>query len=226
MAYFTSEFHQFFTDLRANNEREWYHENKKRYEKHVKQPMQAFITALIDQMQIHDPSIAITHKDAIFRIYRDTRFSKDKTPYKTNTSAVVSRGGRKDMTSPGLYIELNDEKVALYSGIYMPNPKQVKRIREEIVSNMEEFQTLVDAPAFQEKFGGIIRGDKHKRIPKEFVDAAEQQPYLFNKQFYYFNELEPALALSDDLPNICIEYYLAARPLGQFFERALMDMDE
>ncbi len=226
MPYFTTDFHQFFTDLRKNNNREWYHDNKKRYEKHVKKPMQVFITELIDRMQIHDSSIAITHKEAIFRIYRDIRFSKDKTPYKTNTSAAISKGGRKDTVSPGIYIELNDEKAAIYSGIYMPSPKQIKQIREGIASDMETFQSLLDAKDFQEKFNGTIHGDKYKRLPKEFTEAAEQQPYLFNKQFYYFSELEPSIILKENLPDIFIDYYLAARPLGRFFERALMEVDE
>ncbi|MEL6943413.1 MAG: DUF2461 domain-containing protein, partial [Bacteroidota bacterium] len=105
MKHFTPDFLNFFKDLRANNEREWFHANKKRYEQSVKIPFQAFIADVIEHASIFDPNILITPKDAIFRIYKDTRFSKDKTPYKLHASAVVSRGGRKDLTSIGIYLE-------------------------------------------------------------------------------------------------------------------------
>ena len=134
MSYFSPDFIQFFKDLRSNNEREWFHANKKRFETTVKKPFESFISDVIELLSVHDKHILITPKEAIFRIYRDTRFSKDKTPYKTHMSAVVSRGGRKDLTSPGVYLECNDEHFRIYSGVYMPNSKQLQRIREAIAS--------------------------------------------------------------------------------------------
>jgi len=97
MSYFTKDFIKFLKGLNKNNEREWFHANKKDYVTHVKDPFKAFVQLIIDKMQKVDPTVVITPKDAIFRINRDIRFSKDKTPYKTNVSAAISAGGRKDL---------------------------------------------------------------------------------------------------------------------------------
>jgi len=221
MKYFTTDFLNFFNDLRANNEREWFHANKKRYEQSVKIPFQNFIADVIEHAKMFDPNILITPKDAIFRIYKDTRFSKDKTPYKLHTSAVVSRGGRKDLTSVGIYLELSDEHFGIYSGIYRPDSKQLYKIREHIAANMEEFDRLLKDKDFQEKFDGKIHGDKNKRIPKEFVEIAEQQPLLYNKAFYYFRLLPSETVLEENLPQLVMEYFKTAYPLSSFLQEAL-----
>ena len=100
MAYFTQDFIDFFQELSANNHREWFHANKKRYEQQVKVPFQSFVQLMIDRVQEVDRNVVLTPKDAIFRINRDIRFSADKTPYKTNVSAIISSGGKKDKNDP------------------------------------------------------------------------------------------------------------------------------
>lgn len=220
MTYFTSDFLSFFTDLRANNERDWFKANKKSYEEAIKKPFEAFIAAMIERIQIEDPELVITPKDCIFRIYRDTRFSKDKTPYKLHASAAINRGGRKDHSRPGIYLEANDEKFSVYSGVYQADTKTLLAIRESIAGNMEEFADLVADPVFVKTFGSI-QGEKNKRIPKEFRELAEQQALLFNKQFYYFHEFEANAILQDNLVEQVMECYQASRPLSRFFEEAI-----
>ncbi|MCB0846293.1 MAG: DUF2461 domain-containing protein, partial [Bacteroidetes bacterium] len=105
MPYFTPDYIAFFEELARNNTKEWFDQNRSRYEKSVKKPFYAFVERMIDLISEDDPAVMITPKDAIFRINRDIRFSNDKTPYKTNFSAVVSPGGRKEMVTPGLYFE-------------------------------------------------------------------------------------------------------------------------
>lgn len=221
MKYFTADFLNFFNDLRHNNEREWFHANKKRYEQSVKIPFQNFIADLIEHAKMFDENILITPKDAIFRIYKDTRFSKDKTPYKLHASAVVSRGGRKDLTSVGIYLELSDEHFGIYSGVYRPDSKQLYKIREHIAANLDEFNRLLQEKDFQEKFDGKIHGDKNKRIPKEFMEAAEKQALLWNKAFYYFQMLPSETILKENLPALVMEYFKAAHPISSFLQDAL-----
>ena len=96
MAYFTKDFIDFFKELAANNKKEWFDFNRKRYEKSVKQPFAEFVQEMIDRIRADDPKVDISTKDAIFRINRDVRFSKDKTPYKTHMAAIVSARGKKD----------------------------------------------------------------------------------------------------------------------------------
>ena len=106
----------FLKELSKNNNREWFHANKKRYEADLKKPFEAFIGQLIESFNRIDPSIEIQPKEAIFRIYRDTRFSKDKTPYKTHVGAIISKYGRKGKEYPDI-IHMNDGAVAT-SGDY------------------------------------------------------------------------------------------------------------
>ena len=220
MPHFDPDFLQFFKDLAANNNREWFTANKKRYDTIVKKPFEIFITDLIDKVKKDDPTVQIEAKDAIFRIYRDIRFSKDKTPYKIQVSAIVSPGGRKDMLTPGMYLELGPEHVRVYGGVYMPEKNDLFNIRSYIVAHNDEFNTLIKDKKFIEMYGEV-RGEKNKIIPKEFKDAAVVQPLLYNKQLYYFGQMEPEVVLSKDLLNRIYAYYEAAKPMKKFLMKAI-----
>jgi uncharacterized protein (TIGR02453 family) len=219
MAYFTNEFLRFLSELSANNDRDWFNANKKRYEDHVKKPFEAFVQHMIDEMQQLNRNILITPKDAIFRIYRDTRFSNDKTPYKTFVSAIVSSGGRTNKSTPGIYIQFSAEDARVYSGAYEPDKNELQNIRAGIASNLKEFNALINDKSFKSKFGEI-QGEKNKRIPKEFEEAAKQQPLIANKQFYYFAKFEPEIILDPKLPKIMMDHFKVALPLGNFLWEA------
>ncbi len=219
MAYFSKEFLHFIQDLSANNNRDWFNANKKRYEDYVKKPFEAFIEVMIDKMQKLDRNVLITPKDAIFRIYRDIRFSKDKTPYKTYVSAIVSRGGRKNKLSPGLYIQLSAEDVRVYGGAHELDKQELQNVRAAIASNLDEFNALINDKKFKSKFGEIL-GEKNKRLPKEFQEIAVKQPLITNKQFYYFAKFDPEIILDPKLPEIMMDHFKVAQPLGNFLWEA------
>ena len=221
MAYFTEEYLEFFKELAANNHRDWFHENKKRYEQHVKAPFAHFVAEMIDRLKKRDPAITLTPKEAIFRINRDIRFSKDKTPYKLHMSAVVSPGGRKDKSIPGgMYFQMSPEDTRVYGGAYMPDREQLQKIRSAIVHQPDRFKKLLKDKKFVEKFGQI-HGDENKRLPKEFVDPAKEQPLLFKKSFYFYATFEPEIILREDLPDLFMDYYEAGRPLADFLAKAV-----
>ncbi len=220
MAYFTPDFVQFFKELAQNNNRDWFHANKTRYEKQVKLPFATFIQHLIDRIEAIDHRVVMTPKDAIFQLHRDTRFSQDKTPYKLFTSAIISAGGKKNTTFPGLYIQLSHEQAEIYSGVYMPEKEALQKIREHIAANPEAFKKLVNDPVFKEKFG-TIHGEVNKRLPKELEAAAKNEPLIYNKAFYYFATLPTKAIYQDDFPDVVMTYFQAAQPLGHFFEAAL-----
>ena len=221
MSYFTKDFLGFLNELAANNEREWFKANKKRFDESVKAPFEAFVGEMIDRLSADDKRIMLTPKDAIFRIYRDTRFSKDKTPYKTHMAAVISPGGRKDFSTPGgIYIQLGADASRVYAGVYQPDSKQLQLIREHIVSNMKSFEKLVNNKEFKKRFGEV-RGDKNKRIPKEFREAAKEQSLLFNKAFYFFADLKPSQITRKDLPDKVMDLYYASKPLAAFLGKAM-----
>ncbi len=219
MAYFTKDFLKFIKDLSKNNNRDWFNANKSRYIEHVKEPFEAFIQVMIDEMQKLDRNVLITPRDAIFRIYRDTRFSKDKTPYKNHISAIVSQGGRKNKSSPGIYMQFSAEDARIYSGAYELDKNALQNVREGIASNLKEFNSLINDRKFKNKFGEVL-GEKNKRIPKEFQAVAEEQPLIANKQFYYFAKFEPEIILDSKLPKKMMEYYKIAQPLGNFLWEA------
>lgn len=220
MKYFTKDYLNFFKELASNNNKDWFDKNRKRYENTVREPFKIFISDLIDEVSKQDPEVQIEPKEAIFRINRDIRFSKDKTPYKLNNSAIISKTGRKDKSYPGLYIELGPEKLGIYGGVYMPDTKQVQKIRQHIVGNTEVFSKIILSKDFKQKFGEI-QGDQHKRLPKEFLESAKDQPLLFNKQWYHLANLSPNKITGDDLIDIILEYNNAALPLKKFLIDAL-----
>ena len=175
MAYFTKETLNLLKNLKNNNNREWFNENKPRYVEYVKEPFEVFIGDLIEAMNPYFESLPITPKDAIFRIYRDVRFSKDKTPYKTKVSAIISPGGRKNKIIPGIYLEITPEDMRIYSGLYQLDSKELFNVRSHISHNLDAFQNLISDKKFVNTFTEI-RGEKNKRILKEFEDDANGQP--------------------------------------------------
>jgi uncharacterized protein (TIGR02453 family) len=220
VAWFKKDFIAFFLELEANNHKEWFHENKERYEKFVKEPFYDFVSEMISRLQKDDPEIAIPAKDAIFRIYRDVRFSKNKTPYKTNTSAIISAGGRKDFTRLGIYLELKASGVQFYGGAHHLEKEQLFKVRTAIMKNPAAFNKVINAKGFKENFGEV-QGAKNKRLPKEFSQAAETNPLLFNKNFYYGCQLGTEYLLKDNLADIIFDLYKAGKPFNTFFNNII-----
>lgn len=220
MKYFTEDYLIFFKELAPNNNKEWFDTNRKRYETVVREPFKIFITDLIHELNRQEPEIRIEAKQAIFRINRDIRFSKDKTPYKLNNSAIISKLGRKDKSYPGLYIELSPENLGIYGGIYMADTNQIKKIRTKIANNLDYFSDIISAADFEKKYVRI-KGEKHKRVPKEFAEIVIEQPLIMNKQWYHNAFLPPELITSDGLLHTILDYNRTALPLKNFLIDAL-----
>ena len=220
MTYFTPDFIQFLRELPANNNRDWFHANKKQYETAVKQPFEKFIADFIEALKIEGlPLGDVKAKDCIFRIYRDVRFSKDKSPYKIHVSALISPTGRKSVNGFGIYLEFSGEHVRLYSGAYMPSTELLQNIRQKIYDEPKRFEKLISDELFVDSFGEI-RGEQNKRINKPFTEMVEKQPLILNKQFYYFREYKPEIVLREDLLTILVQDFNIIHPLNQFFEEA------
>lgn len=220
MQYFSPDFLQFFKELAPNNHKDWFDLNRSRYEKEVKLPMQIFIQDLIDELAKKDKKIKIGAKDAIFRINKDVRFSKDKSPYKLNTSAIISPEGRADKDHPGLYIELGPEHIRVYQGAYQIETPKLEQLRKYIAKNMTTFNKLVSDKNFKKNFG-TIRGEKQVRLPKDLKEKAEIQPLLLNKQFYWFAQLKPEECLKKDFMKTVMKNQEVGKPLLDFITKGL-----
>lgn len=220
MNYFTDAYVQFFTDLEKNNHKEWFQANKKVYENEVKKPFQQLVADLIVELQNIDPDIKMEPKNAIFRINRDIRFSKDKTPYNTLMKAGFAKGGRKSPYA-GYYLGLSAEGLHVGGGMFMLKPDELKPIRQHIANNNDVFLKLINDSKFKNAFGDV-KGERIKRIPTDFVEAHEKNPYIANKQFYYMADPTDQKIISSDklLPEI-VKHFQLITPLNQFLKKAL-----
>lgn len=218
--YFDNTFIEFFRMLTKNNDRGWFLRNTEVFEANVKKPFEVFVEALIEKIDSRYGSLKIDAKDCILRIHRDVRFSKDKSPYQLHCTAFISQAGKHDKTFPGLFIRLSAESVGIMGGCYSPSTEQIQRIRESIIENPDLFSSLYRDKVFTERFGNI-QGDRLKKAPKHLSDLTRHDPLLLNKQWYFVAERKPSLIQSLSLMDEMMEYYVAAKPLNDFFIKSL-----
>lgn len=215
-SWFTPDFMAFLHDLYKNNNRDWFQLNKQRFEKHVKEPFEHFVAELINRIQREDPTVQCTAKQAIFRIYRDTRFSNDKTPYKTHMAAVISAGNKVEHTVPGFYLHVGPGEIMMGGGAYMPDKDFLTRIRTKIAQEPGRVQKLLQDKTFA-RYYGKMQGEVNKVIPKEFKEAFAQQPLIAHKQFYFMAEYaDEKLLLRPDLADFFMEHYQAGKAWHEF----------
>ena len=223
MSFFTQDLLDFFIELAPNNNKDWFDENRKRYEKSVKDPFKAFVTHLIGKLSDINPEFKdLEAKDCIFRINRDIRFSKDKQPYKLQVSAVITPGGKKDKTGNGVYFEIGPERLRVYGGIYEIEKEDLLELRIGISENLDEFKKLYSNPKFVKMYGEL-RGAKNKILPKDLKEFGASEPLIFNKQFYFFTEFTPETILFDNLDEIILSCYQVGKPIQDFFNKLITE---
>ena len=167
--HFSPQLFDFLADLRANNDREWFQANKGRYEQHVKEPLLRFIEDFepyLHSISEHFVADARANGGSMFRIYRDVRFSKDKTPYKTQAAVHFRHDAGKSAHAPGFYLHLAPDEVFAGVGIWRPDSATVGRIRDRIVAEPGSWENAVGASEFVDEFD--LAGDSLKRPPKGF----------------------------------------------------------
>src|SRR6266478_6485004 len=137
---------QFLRSLKRNNNREWFQEHKGIYEEHVKRPMNDLISALAEDFQKFAPEMVASPKVSAYRIYRDTRFSRDKSPYKTSVAAVFPRSGLTKHEGAGFYLHIDPAELLIGGGLYMPLPEDLNSVRRYIAEKPERFLSIVEVP--------------------------------------------------------------------------------
>ena len=195
---------------------------QKRYEKDVKGPFNEFVAELIEKAKEVDADINLEVKNALFRINRDIRFSKDKSPYKLHMGAVVSPGGRKNMQIPGIYIHVEAEKLMLAGGCYQPDKVNLQKIRSFIIKHPERVKKMQKDKTFLKFFPNGIGGDKNKILPKEFKGLDEENPLIIYKQFFFHTEYEGEKAVTrTDLVKFILDHYKASAKWSAFLKEAM-----
>lgn len=210
---------RFLRSLRRNNNREWFGKHRQEYEEFVKLPMQSLIAALAGPMELAAPEIEVNPRKSMFRIHRDTRFSRDKKPYKTHVAAIFHPRGHWG-ESAGLYLHIEPGEVYLGGGIYMPDGAQLKKIRGAIADHPTAFLGILRKPSFRKAFGSL-EGDTLSRAPLGFRPDHPMIGWLKFKQFFVSAMMPERAALGRDLVRRVMIVYREALPLVRFINRAL-----
>jgi uncharacterized protein (TIGR02453 family) len=217
---FTSKTLSFLRALKRNNDREWFRARKDEYERHVRGPMIELLARLAGDLRTFAPELACDAKASLYRIYRDTRFSEDKSPLKTHVSAHFPLRGVPRGTSAGLYFEIAPQWVWMGGGIYMPSPADLRAIRAHVAETHPKLHRLVHAASFT-RMMGALSGEQLTRVPRGYDRDHPAAAYLRHKQFLAGREREAAFATSPRFYSELVAAFRATAPLVKFLNTAL-----
>ena len=215
---FPAEGLEFFRKLQRNNRREWFQPRKAIFEAAVKQPMRELVSAVNEAMKGFAPEYVTDPDKAIYRIYRDTRFSKDKTPYKSHIAASFPRRGMPE--GAGFYLAVSHKEVAIGGGIYMPAPETLRAMRGHVAAHHEQFRKIVSTRTVRQLFQGL-QGEQLTRVPKGFDREDPAADLLKYKQFLLYVVLAPELATTANLLTEVVKHFRTIAPFLEFLNAPL-----
>ncbi len=206
----------FISGLQKNNDREWFNNNRKLYDT-AKSNFESFVQALIENISEFEPILkGLEAKNCIYRINRDTRFSNDKSPYKTNFGAFIVRGGRKNGDRfAGYYVHIEPGKSMIAGGAYMPPSPWLASIRERITDQPQLIKEILDEKDFK-RFFKSLEGEKLKKAPKGFPPDHPQIELLKFKSYLAVNEISDKQVLDSRFFDFVVENLRAMKPLNDF----------
>jgi uncharacterized protein (TIGR02453 family) len=211
---------KFLKQLSKNNNKEWFDINRKTYEV-CKVEFETFIKVLLDKSLVFDKQLAgLEAKKCLFRINKDVRFSKDKSPYKLNMGASINPGGKKSMI-PGYYIHIEPGKSFLAGGSYQPMPEMLAAIRQEIDYNSAEFKKIISAKDFKLYFKELSQEDKLKTAPKGYEKTHPDIALLQLKHFITVHPLSDEDVLNKNFPTYAAKVFKAMLPLNLFLRKCM-----
>lgn len=213
---------RFLNELEQNNSREWFNDNKERYESLVREPSLDFITAMGPELaKISDHFIAIPKKvgGSLMRVYRDTRFGKDKTPYKTNIGIQFRHEQGKDVHAPGYYLHIGNDSCYIGVGAWHPEPESLQKIRERIINQSAEWKKARNAKAFKSTFE--LGGDSLKRAPRGIDEKHPLIEDLKRRDFIAVMNFDGKEIQSERLVKQVARTFSQATPFMQFLCRAM-----
>ena len=220
---------QFLADLAANNERAWFQPRKADYERLLKRPLEGLVAALAERFAARGIPLRADPARSIFRIYRDVRFSKDKSPYKTNVGASFpwvaggaggagpggTASGSEDAHGVGGYFHLAPGDIFVGGGMWHPEPARLAAFRAAVASDPAAVHAALDEPRFVARFG-TVNGDRLKRVPTGFPPDHPEAELLKLKDVVFGRRLSDDEALSADLPDLLADSFADAVPVYRF----------
>ena len=220
--YFTASTLKFLSDLSNNNERAWFQENKQAYEDNVRGPALAFIEDIAPKLQIIAPRFRAIPKKvggSLMRVYRDTRFGKDKTPYKTNIGIQFRHEAGKDVHAPGYYLHIENGNFFLGAGIWRPDSTALGKIRDAIIEKGEKWVSVRDDKMFIVRFA--LEGESLKNGPRGYPKEHPLIEDLKRKDFIAINEIKKTDVLSPGFLDEAVKQFANTEPLMRFLCSAL-----
>lgn len=210
---------KFLRSLEKNNRREWFQPRKEIFDTKLKAPMVELVEAINAALPGFAPEHINDPKHAIYRIYRDTRFSPDKTPYKTHLAAIFPRRGQGKHSSAGFYIHLSAKSFGIAAGAYMPGPEELRGMRLWIAENHAALRKAARGP---EKLMGKLHGDSLTRAPKGFDPQHPAEDLIRMKSWLYWTELDVKLAESPRLLGEILKRLRATAPVVEMLNAGLL----
>lgn len=211
----------FLQELKENNTREWFTPRKDVFETAVKAPMVAMVEAVNAELATFAPDYLTEPAKAIYRIYRDTRFSNDKTPYKTHIAANLHKQGADKHAAAGYYFSVGADQIEVAAGVYMPGPEELLRLRQHISEHFDEFTKLASDKTVT-KLVGALQGESLARPPKGFSPEDPAIDWIKKKQWYYYKtDMDLGLALTPKFLPELVKRLKAMGPMVAFFNGGL-----
>ncbi len=206
----------FLHDLAGNNNKAWFDANRDRYQA-ARSEFESTVDELIHGFAAFDDMGHLRARDCLFRINRDVRFSKDKSPYKTNLGAVIARGGRKG-TGRVYYLQVGVDESFAAGGLHQPDRTQLDNVRRHIVADATPLREVLAAPDFVRYFG-TMQGDQLKTAPMGYDREHPDIDLLRYKQYLAIHPLAEAAVVSDDLVDHLLQVYSAMKPFNSYLEQ-------
>jgi uncharacterized protein (TIGR02453 family) len=220
--YFSPDGLRFLRGLARNNNRDWFNERKPVYEAELKRPMLAVIDAVTGAMMDFAPAHVRAPESIMMRIYRDTRFSKEKLPYKTHVAAWWVHDGLQKTSGAGFYLHVAGKQVEIAAGAFMPDAEQLLAIRRYLMEHHEEYRKLAQARGLRRLLKDEVRGVPLRRSPKGFPAEHPAAVLYRQKRWGFSASLEPERAMKPEFAKMVASYFRAAAPLVALLNRPLL----
>lgn len=205
---------QFLSELRKNNNRDWFNAHKDEYKK-LQTYFETQVDALIQRMQVYDKDLSgLNAKNCMYRIYRDIRFSSDKTPYKTHFAAYMAKGGRSSLRA-GYYLHIEPGNCLVSGGVWCPEPKLLKALRQSVFENYEEFLSIIENNKFKKVYPQF-EGETLKIVPRPFPKDFIYPDLLKRKDYVVLSSKPDSLFLHSDWQDEVIDNFRVLMPFNEF----------
>ena len=215
---FSREAISFIRGLERNNKREWFQPRKHIYEEHVRAPLEILVNAINSELAEFAPRYVTPAKKAVFRIYRDTRFSKDKRPYKTHIAATFYLQNLAKAAGPCFYFHFTAKELLVFAGVYMPEREELLAIRNLLAEHHEEFRAIMRSRALRNAMGEL-QGQQLSRIPKGFAKDHPAEDLIRRQQWFLESTLSGEVVTSPRMLPEILSRFRATTPMIEFLNR-------